>query len=409
MIEHQGHTGPNTYWGAQRDEHMAPEITRVECIEFTYPIEDVARQHGKLVYLPGHQIERQTYAMRIKTDVGVTGAYVGGTGPGFAQLELFADGLVGRNPLHRERIWNDAKQTLRKFDAIGLGPVDVALWDTAGKLYNAPIHELLGTYRKRFPAYASTYFATDDGGFKLPSDYADFAEACLDEGYPAFKLHTWCGSGTPDIDREVATVKAVSERVGDEMQLMHDPVCEYETLGDALRVGRACDEYEYFWYEDPYSDGGRSHHGHRALRQRIDTPLLQTELVRGVEEHTNFLVNEATDFVRADIDWDGGITGAMKIARIAEGLGTDVEYHLPGPAERHCLAATRNSNYYELGLVHPDSVIPNGEPPIYTDGYTDALDSTEDGTFSVPDGPGLGVCYDWSYIEEQATRRLIFE
>jgi L-alanine-DL-glutamate epimerase-like enolase superfamily enzyme len=388
---------------------MAPEITEIESIEFTYPIEDVARRGGKLVYLPGSRVDRATYATRVETDVGVAGEYVGGTPPGFDQLKLIGGQVIGRSPYERERIWADAKQTLRKYDGVGIGPLDTALWDLAGKLDDSAIHELLGTYRERFPAYASTYFATDEGGFESPADYADYAEACLEAGYPAFKLHTWCGQERPDIDREVATIEAVGERVGDEMQLMHDPVCEYETLADAIRVGRACDEYEFLWYEDPYSDGGTSQHGHRCLRQRLDTPILQTELLRGVEQHTDFLASEATDFLRADVKLDGGITGAMKIARIAEGFGTDVEFHLPGPAERHCIAATRNSNYYELGLVHPDSGTPSLNPPVYAGDYTDDLESAEDGTFEAPDGPGLGVTYDWSYIEDNATRRVVID
>lgn len=395
--------------GGTQEWRMAPQITGVESIEFTYPIEDVDRVGRKLVYLPGSRVERRTYATRVETDVGVTGEYVGGAAPGFEQLKLIGDLAIGRSPYERERIWTDAKRALRKYDRTGIGPLDVALWDLAGKLADSAIHELLGTYRERFPAYASTYFATEAGGFESPAHYADYAEQCLEAGYPAFKLHTWCGPDRPDIDREVATVRAVGERVGEDMRLMHDPVCAYETLADAIRVGRACDEYDFLWYEDPYADGGTSQHGHRTLRRRVDTPILQTELVRGVEPHADFLANGATDFLRADVRLDGGITGAMKIARIAEGLGADVEYHLPGPAERHCVAATRNTNYYELGLVHPDSGTPSLEPPVYADGYTDDFDGVENGTVSVPDGPGLGVTYDWSYIEDNATRRAVID
>lgn len=384
---------------------MPPSITQIEAVEFTYSLDDVDRQGRKLVYLPGSTAERSTYATRIKTDVGVTGTYVGGTSMGFNQFDVIADILIGRNPHERERIWAEAKQALRKYDRVWVGPVDVALWDLIGKLHEIPIHRLLGTYRERFPAYISTYFATGEGGFESPADYADYAEECLEEGYPAFKLHTWTSTERPDIDREVDVVEAVGDRVGDQMQLMHDPVCEYETLADAIRVGRACDKYDYLWYEDPYSDAGSSQHGHQTLRQRLETPLLQTELVRGLEAHADFLTSEATDFLRADVTLDGGITGAMKIARTAEALGTDIEFHLPGPAERHCIAATQNTNYYELGLLHPEANKPHLEPPVYADGYTDAVDSTDDGTFSVPDGAGLGVTYDWSYIESQAIGR----
>ena len=382
---------------------MAPTITRIETVEFSYPVEDAGNNPlgFDMVYRPGNTHERTTYAIRIETDAGVTGEYVGGDAPGFAQVNMVADYLVGKNPLNRERHWSEMKRALRKYDRMGIGPIDIALWDLAGKLHDAPIHELLGTYRERLPAYASTYFGSDTG-LNSPEAYADFAAQCLDLGYPAFKIHPVGGLDDRDVREEIQLVRAVGERVGDEMALMLDPVCEYETFADALAVGRACDEQDFFWYEDPYRDGGSSQHAHRKLRGKLDTPLLMTELVRGLEPHADFAAAEATDFLRADPEWDGGITGAIKIARVAEGFGLDVEYHLAGPAQRHLMAATRNSNFYEIGLVGPSSGPPHTEPPIY-DAYTDRLESVgDDGTFPVPDGPGLGVEYDWDYIEDNA-------
>ncbi|WP_423747410.1 enolase C-terminal domain-like protein (plasmid) [Haladaptatus sp. SPP-AMP-3] len=376
------------------------EISRIESTEFSYPLENVGSDDGfNLVYDSDSTTDRHLFAIEIHTDEGLTGEFVGGNSPAFAQINEIADYLIGKDPLRRERLWSEMKRGLRKYDRMGIGPVDIALWDLAGKRYDAPIHELLGSYRSRLPAYASTYHADDNGGLDSPDAYADFAEECLERGFPGFKIHGWGGSDERrDIDREIETVHAVGERVGDEMDLMLDPACEYETFGDALDVGRACDEEEFYWYEDPYRDGGISQYAYRKLRQQIDTPLLQTEHVRGLESHTDFLRNDATDFLRADPAYDAGITGAMKIAHMAEGFGVDVEIHSPGPAQRHCMAAIRNANYYEMALVHPDCE--NTTPPVYEGDYADDLDAIdEDGTVPVPDGPGLGVEYDWDYIE----------
>ena len=226
---------------------MQPQITRIDCVAFDYPIEDVtSNRHGyNLVYEPGASIDRTVYALRVHTDLDVVGEYVGGNGPAMAQLDMVADYLIGKNPFERERLWTELKRALRKYDRMGIGPVDVALWDVAGKHANQPIHELLGTYRRRLPAYASTYFGSENGGFESPDDYADYAEACLEIGYPAFKTHVWSGVENRDIDREVELIHAVGERVGKSMDLMHDPVCEYETFADALKVGRACDEERF--------------------------------------------------------------------------------------------------------------------------------------------------------------------
>ena len=148
-------------------------------------------------------------------------------------------------------------------------------------------------------------------------------------GYPAFKIHGW---GNGPIEREVQTVLATRKAVGDAMDLMIDPACEYNTWGETVRVGLACDEARYFWLEDPYKDGGVSAFGHRKLRQVIKTPILIGEHIRGHELHVDNIVADGTDFVRADADYDCGITGLMKIAHSAEGFGLDVEIHAPGPA-----------------------------------------------------------------------------
>jgi L-alanine-DL-glutamate epimerase-like enolase superfamily enzyme len=288
---------------------------------------------------------------------------------------------------------------------MGLGPVDIALWDIAGKVHQAPVWQLLGGWKSSLPAYASTYHGDENGGLDSPAAFADFAVQCRERGYPAFKIHGW---GRGPIAREAATVREVRRRVGPQIDLMLDPACEYETFADALRVGRACDEAGYFWYEDPFKDGGVSHLAHRKLRHLLKTPLLLGEHVRGVEPKVDLVMAEATDFVRADPDYDGGITGVMKIAHAAEGCGLDVEIHAPGPPHRHCMAAIRNTNYYELGLVHPK--VRSERNPVYAGDYTDALDAIDaQGQVPVPQGPGLGVGIDWDYVRRRQVAAVVYE
>jgi L-alanine-DL-glutamate epimerase-like enolase superfamily enzyme len=47
---------------------------------------------------------------------------------------------------------------------------------------------------------------------------------------------------------------------------------------------------------------------------------------------------------------------------------------------------------------------------VYEGGYEDQLDTIDDdGTITVPDGPGLGVTYDWEFIEEHKTGSRVYE
>ena len=81
------------------------------------------------------------------------------------------------------------KRALRKYDRMGIGPIDIALLDYAGKKYDAPIHELLGTYRERLPTYASTYRGDRSDWLDTPKPFADFAETCLGMGYGGISQH----------------------------------------------------------------------------------------------------------------------------------------------------------------------------------------------------------------------------
>jgi L-alanine-DL-glutamate epimerase-like enolase superfamily enzyme len=86
----------------------------------------------------------------------------------------------------------------------------------------------------------------------------------------------------------------------------------------------------------------------------------------------------------------------------------DVEIHAPGLAHRHCMAAIRNTNYYELGLVHPQ--LERTKPPVYACDYSDELDAVDArGHVPVPSGPGLGTPLDWDFLNANVTDRVVYE
>jgi L-alanine-DL-glutamate epimerase-like enolase superfamily enzyme len=348
------------------------------------------------------------YAIVVETDDGCRGEYVthwGGNQAACAQSKMLAPKLLEYNAEEREKIYDDFKRELRQFDHMGHGPLDIALWDWAGKKLNCSISVLLGSYRKRLPAYASTYHGDRNGGLDTKEAFGDFALQCLDMGYKAFKIHGWHEGNAKE---EADNVLYVAKQVGDKMTLMLDPACQLRTFADALYVGRACDDANFFWLEDPYRDSGVSAFSHKRLREMIKTPILQTEHIRGIEPKCDFLIAGGTDFLRSDPEYDMGITGAMKISHLGEAFGIDVEIHACGPAHRHVMAATRNSNFYEVALVGPDC--PNTMAPVYTCGYTDMIDCIEsDGCVPVPNGIGLGVTYDWDYITANTTNISIYE
>lgn len=380
----------------------SPRVTRVTITHYEWTMRDIVRTPVlDQVYEPGAGCEMPGEIVAIETDLGVRGA---APGPASAAAAKY---LLGRNPLERSGIWRDLKRAAR---AGLVGPpsgIDCALWDLAGKLYDAPIYELLGGgHRLALPCYASTFHGDDHGGLSSPDDFGEFAVQCRELGYPAFKIHGWVEGS---IRREIETVLAVRDQVGPSMELMLDPAGAYATFADAIRVGRACDEAGYLWYEDPFRGGGFSVHAHAQLRTLIRTPLLVGEHLRGLEAKADAIQAGVADFIRAGWREDCGITGVMKIAALAEAHGVDVELHGGDLAHRQCMAALVNSNYYELGLVHPKTTT-TVQPPLYEDPrWLDNLQAVDsNGCVAVPTGPGLGADLDWKWIRAHQTGEEIF-
>ncbi len=380
-------------------------IDRVELHALTYDAAGFGRDpHGLLVCHPGGSATVGSFCLVIRTADGARGEYVpshSAKNPAIlGQVAALAPRLVGRDAFAREEIWGDMKRAQRHLAAVGLSAIDVCLWDLAGKATGQSIGRMLGGYRTALPTYASTVHADRNGALHDKHAFAEFALRCRDLGYRGFKIHGWAEA---DPREEAENLLHVAGAIGRDMALMIDPASSLRTFADALYLGRACDEAGCYWYEDPFSDTGVAPAAHRRLRELIRTPLLLTEHVRTLEAKVAWIEQGATDFLRADPEYDLGITGAMKTAHLAEAFGLDVELHAAGPAQRQVMSALRNSNFYELSLVGPN--VRNPIPPVYACDYSDELEAVgPDGCFPVPQGPGLGVTYDWDYIGRRTTQ-----
>lgn len=389
-------------------------ITKVEIVAFTFPLKNMslgdhsATGVGNIIYKEGASVKAERFAVRISCDDGACGEYVThwvGTPSTLGQMNMLCPHLIGRDPEQRQLIFDDLKREIRAYDHMAHGTLDIALWDLAGKKYQTSVAKLLGGFRTNIPAYASTYHGQEEkGGLDTPEAFGEYAVLCREMGFTGFKIHGWHNG---DARREARTVLEVRRRVGDDMALMTDPGCQLRTYMDALYVGRACDEAHFFWYEDPFRDNGTSITAQKRLREQLKTPIVGSEYIRGLEIKADFLLRGGCDMIHADPEYDMGITGAMKLAHFSESLGLDIQMHACGPAHRAIISALRNTHFYEMALIGPGMM--NTVPPVYSCGYSDqSEDVAPDGTVPVPEGPGLGVEYDWDYIVKNKTQSLTF-
>lgn len=389
-------------------------INAIRITEFTFPVENIGLETaaagvGNMAMVPGHTFEATRFAVCIETAAGISGEYVANwvsTPSTIAQAGMLAPLLLGRNPEHRAWIYDELRREIRAFDHMGHGVLDIALWDLCGKLHGMSVKSMLGGFRDSLPTYASTYPGQElrDGGLYSPEVFADYAEQCKAAGFHGLKVHGWRNG---DVTREIKNLRGIRTRVGEDWNIMIDPACTLQNWNDALKLGRVCDEVNCLWYEDPYKDAAVSAYGHMRLREKLKTPLLVSEHVRGLEQKASFMLAGGCDIIHADPEYDMGITGCMKIAHFCEALGLDVQIHAIGPAQRLCMSAIRNTMLYEMALIGPG--MSNMVGPVYTCGYSDQQeDLPADGFVPVPDGPGLGVTYDWDYIRAHKVNEAVF-
>ncbi|MCS5613730.1 uncharacterized protein METZ01_LOCUS126929 [marine metagenome] len=337
----------------------------------------------------------QIVVIVVKTDSGLEGYGFGwGTKGGMRTAhtiaEVFRPELIGNDPLDRERLWHSAHRAdryggLASFNSYG--PLDVALWDIASKSASLPLYKLIGAYRDRIPAYASSPF------MQSPEDYASLAIEAKLKGFTAFKLHP---PGEPDLD--IACCEAVRAAVGPEFVLMSDPVGGNYDHEDAVRVGRALEKLEYLWLEEPLYD--HDIHGLEQLSRTLDIAICAGEWNSDFFSKINYLRSGAADIIRADVSWTGGITGSLKSAHIAEGFGVNCEMHmtvlsLMDVANLHVALAIKNCRYLELPF--PDGA---------TFGIKKPLEIDNEGYVQAPTDPGLGVEIDWNVINRNTVVRI---
>jgi L-alanine-DL-glutamate epimerase-like enolase superfamily enzyme len=360
------------------DQGGALRITNLETFTVFAPgaKPSFAWRHG----LPGSSPDGYVSVLRISTDEGVEGVAIAprpGSAPIMADLveRVFLKEFIGADPLQRELLWHRMWELDRvyEFPINILGIIDTALWDLAGRYYNAPTWEVLGGYRKEIEACAST------STFSTVEEFIDVATQCVELGYPALKVHAW-GDARKDAD----LCQKLRDHLGPEYPLMYDGSAGFD-MADAVYVGDALYEADYLWYEEPMREFNIT--AYKWLAERVRVPLNVGETSDGSFMNTaDFISSGAATFVRTSTEIRGGFTGAMRIAHLADAYRLRAEPHGNTIYARHLCMAIPNCTYYE-SLVTSNPVV--REAGI-----------NEKGIVMAPRGPGVGLPLGPHYPQE---------
>lgn len=332
----------------------------------------------------------------IKTDEGIEGHSFGFAGRGAEMAgEIAASALrpffVGKDAEFREKLWQDFRTYDRWWNHVPIysyGPFDICLWDIAAQKAGMPLYKLLGAFRDKVPVYGSSFVLSS------PEDYAKQAVEVKARGWHAYKLHP-----PGKLDFDLAAYRACRDAVGPDFKLMADPVAAY-SYEDALRVGRELERLGFEWLEEPLFD--TNFHGLRKLSSKLDIPICGTEVLPGSHYSTAECISGGVvDIVRTDVSWKGGVTPVMKTAHLAESFGVRCELHttIYHPLEMvnlHCCAAISNCEFLEL--LYPTSYMEFG--------MKNRIQIDAEGYAHPPEGPGIGVEWDWDFIENCTIKKF---
>jgi L-alanine-DL-glutamate epimerase-like enolase superfamily enzyme len=301
-------------------------------------------------------------------------------------LDVLRPILLGQDARFPERIYHHMIAALYALPKSAVWPVDIALWDLAAKLAGIPLFQMFGGYRDRIHAYAST------PRMDTADEYVDFSRGLLDQGFVAIKLH---GNGVPDKDIEVC--RAVREAVGPTVELMLDVVGGYgHDRRQSVRVGRELESLDFAWLEHPLVETDIN--GYREVCGRLDIPVAGPDGLTSPDEIRAFLAQSATDIIRPNAEFQGGLTGQRRLAHLAEGLDIRCEPHTHGSvisqhANLHGICAIPSCQFFEIP-------VPLGLLDVLT---TTIIRPDDAGYVSAPQGPGLGVELDMDQVSELTT------
>ena len=353
--------------------------------------------------------------IRIDTNQGVYGLGEVRDGASATYALFLKSRILGENPLQLDRLFRKIKQFGgHARQGGGVCAIEMALWDIAGKVYNAPVYAMVGggKFRDKIRVYADTTESKDpkiyaqrmkerkegmgitwlkmDLGVEMVADTpgtvtvsSDLSQWQMNQlEHPLLAMEV-TDKGIAMLEQYVA---AVRDAVGMEIPLSMDHL-GHLGVKSIIRLGKAYEKYNLSWMEDvipwTYTD---------LLKQISDespTPILTGEDIYLKEPFRVLCEKHAVSKIHPDLATSGGILETHKIGDMAEEYGVPMAMHFAGTpvscmANVHCAAATLNFLALENHLLDVpwwSSIVEEGmKTPI-----------VENGWITVPDRPGLGV------------------
>ena len=317
------------------------------------------------------------------------------------------DFCIGKDVDNIEDMWNSfyVSSYWRNGPVLNnvISGLDQALWDIKGKRANMPVYQLLGgksrfavdcyahangtspeavaTDVQKFMERGFRHVRVQQGGYGLTGVSArkpDFKEAGYGyEGDQFMSDYAYLKS----VPKMFETVRKVC---GEEVELLHD-VHERVQPMDVINMIKKLEEYRPFFVEDPFSPENME--WFKQLRISTSVPIAMGELFNNINEFKLPMVNQWFDFIRVHVSQIGGLSPAMKIARLGEYFNIRTAFHGPGDVSPvgHAAHAHVDLAIYNFGIQ--ESV--NFSEKLQT--IFTGCPTMKNGYMYVNEAPGFGV------------------
>ena len=232
-----------------------------------------------------------------------------------------------------------------------LSGLDMALWDIKGKRAGMPCYQLWGGKSREA---AAVYRHADGADLEA---IGDRVAVFIEQGYRYIRCQ-WGGYGgmataggaepsfgNPLVRRPAGALPGayfdpseyrrripklfeyMRTRFGTEIELLHD-VHERLVPADAVQLVQALEPYDLFFLEDLLPPEQEAWFAR--VRQVSTVPLAMGELFTHPLEWMPLIEQRAIDFLRMHLSQIGGVTPALKVARLGEAFGIRTAWHGPG-------------------------------------------------------------------------------
>jgi L-alanine-DL-glutamate epimerase-like enolase superfamily enzyme len=373
--------------------------------------------------------------VRIETDAGITGIGEAYHGRGVKDVILGLRPLmIGEDPLDVDRLYTKmitatgGAGSIAGVTVSAISGVEIALWDTVGKILEAPVAKLLGgQYRKSVKAY----WTRRPQNPMDPASCREFAAMLKSHpyGFNAIKCDFMARTGDPDepysrhwttadLRRNATAFQNIRDAVGDDVDIaVH---CHWEfDWPDALALARAVAPMKPAWLEDPMPPNFSE--SWVKLTAASPVPILQGENLYTRHGFQPFIVNQGCHIIQIDIPKAGGLLESKKIADLADLYYIPVNAHnvcspIGTLASAHSAASMRDFRTHEFNVGYPPAELPRnfrpnagsplGVSPALALGSTEAWEKyavydrpfIKDSHIQLSDKPGLGVELNEDYV-----------